>query len=105
MAELLFELGTEELPARFVVPALDDLEKTFTEQCASLNLKHGTIRRFGTPRRLALLVSGIAEKTDDLMKEVQGPSVKAAFEADGKTPKIPGLKFAQSAALSRTRLM
>ena len=96
MAELLFELGTEELPARFVVPALDDLEKTFTEQCAALNLKHGTMRRFGTPRRLALLVSGIAEKTDDVMKDVQGPSVKAAFEADGKTPKIPGLKFAQS---------
>ena len=99
MAELLFELGTEELPARFVVPALDDLEKTFTEQCAALNVKHGAIRRFGTPRRLALLVSGIAEKTDDVMKEVQGPSVKAAFEADGKTPKIPGIKFAESVKL------
>ena len=99
MAELLFELGTEELPARFVVPALEDLEKTFTEQCAALNLKHGAVRRFGTPRRLALLVSGIADKTDDVMKEVQGPSVKAAFEADGKTPKIPGIKFAQSVKL------
>ena len=50
MADLLFELGTEELPARFVVPALDDLEKTFTEQCVALNIKHGAIRRFGTPR-------------------------------------------------------
>ncbi len=99
MAELLFELGTEELPARFVVPALDDLEKTFTEQCVALNIKHGAIARFGTPRRLALLVTGVAEKTDDVTKEVQGPSVKAAFEADGKTPKIPGIKFAESVKL------
>lgn len=99
MAELLFELGSEELPARFVVPALDDIEKNFREQCVALNIKHGAIRRFGTPRRLALLVSELAEKTDDVTKEVQGPSVKAAFEADGKTPKVPAIKFAESVKL------
>lgn len=103
MAELLFELGTEELPARFVVPALDDLEKTFTEQCAALNIKHGAIRRFGTPRRLALLVSDLAEKTDDVMKEVKGPSVKAAFDAAGK-PTQPALKFAESVKLTVEQL-
>lgn len=103
MAELLFELGTEELPARFVMPALDDLEKTFTEQCAALNLKHGAIRRFGTPRRLALLVSGLAEKTDDVMEEVKGPSVKAAFDAAGK-PTQPALKFAESVKLTVEQL-
>ena len=103
MAELLFELGAEELPARFVVPALDDLEKTFTEQCAALNIKHGKVRRFGTPRRLALLVSDVAEKTDDVMKEVKGPSVKAAFGADGK-PTEPALKFAASVKLSVDQL-
>ncbi|MFZ5440529.1 MAG: glycine--tRNA ligase subunit beta [Myxococcota bacterium] len=99
MAELLFELGSEELPARFVVPALDDIERNFKEQCAALNIKHGAIRRFGTPRRLALLVSDVAEKTDDVTKEVQGPSVRAAFEADGKTPKTPAIKFAESVKL------
>ncbi|HEY1087339.1 MAG TPA: glycine--tRNA ligase subunit beta, partial [Archangium sp.] len=99
MAELLFELGSEELPARFVMPALDDIERTFKEQCAALNIKHGAIKRFGTPRRLALLVSDVAEKTDDVTKEVQGPSVKAAFEADGKTPKVPAIKFAESVKL------
>ena len=89
MAELLFELGSEELPARFVVPALDDIEKNFREQCVALNIKHGPIRRFGTPRRLALLVSELAEKTDDVTREVQGPSVKAAFEILA-TPAMPG---------------
>jgi glycyl-tRNA synthetase beta chain len=99
VAELLFELGSEELPARFVMPALDDIERTFKDQCVALNIKHGAIRRFGTPRRLALLVSDVAEKTDDVTKEVQGPSVKAAFEADGKTPKVPAIKFAESVKL------
>ncbi len=99
MAELLFELGAEELPARFVVPALDDIEKNFKEQCVALNIKHGAIRRFGTPRRVALLVSDVAEMTDDVTREVQGPSLKAAFEADGTTPKVPAIKFAESVKL------
>ncbi len=99
MAELLFELGSEELPARFVVPALDDIEKNFREQCAALNITFAAVKRFGTPRRLALLVTGVADKTDDVTKEVQGPSVKAAFEADGKTPKTPAIKFAESVKL------
>ena len=99
MAELLFELGSEELPARFVVPALEDIVRTFTEQAAALNIKHGEVRRFGTPRRLAIHVSGLSDKTEDVTKDVQGPSVKAAFEADGKTPRVPAIKFAESVGL------
>ncbi|MBL9037696.1 MAG: glycine--tRNA ligase subunit beta, partial [Archangium sp.] len=86
----------EELPARFVVPALDDIERVFKERCAAAGITHGTIRRFGTPRRLALLVDGLVEKTADAVKDVQGPSVRAAFEADGTTPKTPAIKFAES---------
>ncbi len=103
MAELLFELGAEELPARFVVPALDDLERVFTERAKALNLTHGAIRRFGTPRRLALLVSGIVEKTADVKKEVLGPSVKAAFDEKGQ-PKVPAQKFAESVKLTVAEL-
>lgn len=103
MAELLFELGSEELPARFVVPALQELEKLFVAACVEARVSHGAISTFGTPRRLALLVLGLAEKTDDVVKEVQGPSVKAAFEADGK-PKVPALKFAESVKLPVEKL-
>lgn len=103
MAELLFELGSEELPARFVVPALGDLQRLFTDACAEARIKHGAIKVFGTPRRLALLVEGLSEKTDDLVKEVQGPSVKAAFEADGR-PKKPAEKFAESVKLPVEKL-
>ncbi len=103
MAELLFELGSEELPARFVVPVLNDLEKLFIEGCKAARINHGAIKTYGTPRRLALLVEGLSEKTEDVVKEVQGPSVKAAFEADG-TPKVPATKFAESVKLPVDKL-
>jgi glycyl-tRNA synthetase beta chain len=95
VAELLFELGSEELPARFVVPALDDLERAFTARAAEVGLTHGAVRRFGTPRRLALLVTGVAERTPDLTREVRGPAVKAAFDEAGQ-PREPAKKFAAS---------
>ncbi|MBM4782030.1 MAG: glycine--tRNA ligase subunit beta [Archangiaceae bacterium] len=103
MAELLFELGSEELPARFVVPVLNDLEKLFVEGCKAARINHGAIKTYGTPRRIALVVEGLSEKTEDVVKEVQGPSVKAAFEADG-TPKVPATKFAESVKLPVEKL-
>lgn len=78
MADLLLELGSEELPARFVVPALDDLERTFRE---NIGVEFGAIRRFGTPRRLALLVTGLPEKTPDQKIQKTGPAVKAPPKA------------------------
>jgi glycyl-tRNA synthetase beta chain len=98
VVELLFELGTEELPARFVGPALADLERSFRERAAAAGLPHGSVRRFGTPRRLALLVDGVVERTNDAVKEVLGPSVKAAFDAEGQ-PRVPAVKFAESVKL------
>ncbi len=104
MAELLFEIGSEELPARFVVPALSELERLFTEQCAQVSLTHGAIRTFGTPRRLALAVSQVLERTPDVTKEVLGPSVRAAFDAAGK-PTKPAEKFAESVKLPVDQLL
>lgn len=103
MVDLLFELGTEELPARFVIPALDDIERVFTTECAARGLTHAAIRRFGTPRRLALLVSDVLERTPDLVKTLQGPPVKAAFDEHG-APKVPALKFAESVKLTVEQL-
>jgi len=103
VAELLLELGCEELPARFVVPALDELETHFKAHAAAARITHGAIRKFGTPRRLALLIDGLVEQTQDVTREVQGPSVKAAFDADGK-PKVPATKFAESVGLPVEKL-
>lgn len=94
-SDLLFELGAEELPASFIEPALDDLVRIITTKAAEARLTHGEVKRFGTPRRLALWVKGFADKSDDIIKDVQGPSVRAAFDKEGK-PTQAAEKFAAS---------
>ncbi|MBW1636156.1 MAG: glycine--tRNA ligase subunit beta, partial [Deltaproteobacteria bacterium] len=83
MRDLLFEIGTEELPAGFLKPALSQLSEKFTAKAAELKMSHGTVRVMGTPRRLALLVEDVAEKQDDIREELLGPSKKASFDKDG----------------------
>ncbi len=94
-SDLLFELGAEELPASFVEPALDDIVRVITTKAAEARLLHGEVVKFGTPRRLAVWVKGVADKSDDITRDVQGPSVKAAFDKDGK-PTQAAEKFAAS---------
>ncbi len=95
MAErLLLEIGTEELPATFVVPALEQLERSLKERLAVARLSHGPLRPLGTPRRLAVSVESVAHRSPDVRRQVLGPPVKAAFAADG-TPTRAAEKFAQ----------
>ncbi len=96
MAEdLLLEIGTEELPASFVVPALAELQRSLGEALAGARLAHGTMRPSATPRRLAVLVEGVAERSPDARRQVLGPPVKAAFGADG-APTRAAEKFAEA---------
>src|SRR5687768_9078434 len=78
--DLLFEIGVEELPASFVEAALAALPDLAKKRLHDLRLAHGTISALGTPRRLTLLVRGLAESQPDLAEEVTGPPVKAAFK-------------------------
>ncbi len=105
MPNLLFELGSEELPARFIEPALADIERSFSEGCAALSIKHGAIQCFGTPRRLALHVHDLAEMTESVTKQIQGPSLKSAFGPNGKTPTLAAINFAASVKHSVDQLI
>jgi glycyl-tRNA synthetase beta chain len=87
MSELLFEIGTEELPAGFQKPALAQLKKNFISRAKELNLAHGTVTLLGTPRRLALLVDDIVDAQPDSREELMGPSRQAGFDADGNPTK------------------
>ncbi len=101
MSDLLLELGSEELPARFVAPAAALLRESVTALLAEARLAHGAAESFGTPRRLALLVHGVAERQTDLEQEVMGPPVKAAFGPDGQPkPAAEGFAKSQGVALS-----
>jgi glycyl-tRNA synthetase beta chain len=91
--DLLLEIGVEELPASFVVPALEELRGSLGERLSSARLTHGATRTWGTPRRLAVLVEAVAEKSPDLRRQLLGPPVKAAFAADG-SPTKAAEKFA-----------
>ena len=91
MAELLFEIGTEELPAGFVDPALAFLETEIVKQCAEQRLTCTVSRVDGTPRRL-VVIAEIAEKQSDLEEEITGPLWSVAFKEDG-TPTPAGEGF------------
>ena len=91
--DLLLEIGTEELPASFVMHELDEMRELFAKKAQELRLTHGESKIYGTPRRLALLVKDIADVQPDLMREVLGPPVKVAFTPEGK-PTPVGEKWA-----------
>lgn len=83
MPDLLFELGCEELPANCVKRAYEQLEAEIVRRLDEAGLAHGPSRSMGTPRRLLVGVEGVAAGQADTRKETRGPSVKAAFDAEG----------------------
>ncbi len=87
MSDLLFEIGTEELPAGFLKPALTQLQENFITMTKDLRLDHGAVRTMGTPRRLALLVEDLAVRQPDSREELLGPSAKAGLGKDGNPTK------------------
>jgi len=95
MSELLFEIGTEELPAGFQNPALAQLKENFIREAKTLKLEYSSVRCLGTPRRLALLVDGLAEKQPDSRAELMGPSKQAGFDSEGN-PSKAAMGFARS---------
>ncbi len=77
MSELLIELFSEEIPARMQARAAEDLRLMVTEGLASQGLAQGEAKSFATPRRLTLVVEGLAAKSADVSEEKKGPRVGA----------------------------
>ena len=94
--DLLLEIGTEEVPAHAMPGILAELEENAAKALADLRLAYGDIRTIGTPRRMALLVTELAERQPDVTEERRGPSAAVAFDADGNLTKA-GLGFARGA--------
>jgi len=85
--KLIFEIGTEEIPARFLPSSIKQINDIATEQFNNLSLAFDEIKVFATPRRLTLCVEGLAEKQADSIIESKGPALKAAYDADGNPTK------------------
>ncbi len=101
--ELLFEIGTEELPAGAVEPAVEQLRTLVLSGLDGARLGHGAARTFATPRRLTVLVEAVAERSPDAKRRALGPSVKAAFAPDG-SPTKAATKFAEAQGVAVSAL-
>lgn len=86
-ADLLFEIGCEEIPAKMLARALAELPAAVEQKLTAARLEWTAVRALGTPRRLAVIVKGLAERQPDLDEEVVGPPASAAFAADGSLTK------------------
>lgn len=83
----LFELGTEEIPAGMIRPALAELRQGFARVLDGNGVEYERILTFTTPRRLAVLVEGLAEKCPDREELVWGPPASVAFDEAGRPTK------------------
>ncbi len=95
MSNFLLEIGTEEIPASYIEPALKQIEELFAEQAEKNRLSFDSLHTTGTPRRLVLFVNGLPLKQEDIIQEIKGPSEKVAFDKNG-LPAKAAIGFANS---------
>lgn len=94
MNTLLVEIGAEEIPAGYIAPALKSFSAILSARMSAARIDHGSFRTFGTPRRLVVEVSDVAEKQKALSAEVTGPPARIGFDADGNST-VAAEKFAE----------
>ena len=92
---LLFEIGTEVSPARFMPWALVEIKKIADDEVQKERLSYDVMESFGTPRRITLVLRGLAEKQEDLIEEIKGPLWSQAFD-DYNNPTRAAIGFAKS---------
>jgi glycyl-tRNA synthetase beta chain len=104
-ARLVFEIGTEELPPAAAWQAVRQLPEAATLALRKARIVSGGIAAYSTPRRIVLVVDGVAPRQDDVVQEIRGPASRVAFAADGSpTRAAEGFARAQGvpiAALER----
>ena len=82
--DLLFEIGVEELPAGYVPPALEQLERAVRDGLEALRLGCGGVVSHGTPRRLTVVVHRVDDRQSDFDEAAMGPATKVAFDPEGR---------------------
>ncbi|MDB5635773.1 MAG: Glycine--tRNA ligase [Bradyrhizobium sp.] len=101
MPDLLFELFSEEIPARMQAKAAEDLRRMVTDRLVAEGLVYEGARAFATPRRLALTVHGIPARQSDLKEERRGPRVGGPEAAIAGFLKATGLASLDEAKIQR----
>jgi glycyl-tRNA synthetase beta chain len=94
MASFLLEVGTEELPASFLSGAIAQWQQRIPKSLDENSLARDTVKIYGTPRRLAVLITGLPVQQPNREEDIKGPPANTAFKEDG-TPTPAGLGFAK----------
>ena len=98
--KLLFEIGTEEIPAKFMPGILEQLKSLAEKKLQELRVPFASVTVFGTPRRMTFIADGVEETQASTVVESKGPSVKIAFGPDGAASKAAqGLARGQGIAV------
>ena len=96
--DLLFEIGAEEIPAGFMPNILGQLKQLAETKLNDAHLPFESIATYGTPRRLALIVKGLANASAEISERHKGPSASIAYDADGNATKA-AIGFARGKGL------
>jgi len=94
MEKLLLEIGAEEIPAGYIMPALKALSANLKNKLSVARIAHGDARLYGTPRHLAVVIDNVATRQKTITTEVMGPPEKVAYDAAGN-PTVAIQKFAE----------
>lgn len=100
MSIYLLEVGTEELPYKFIPQAIEQLDRNFTKFLEDNKVEYEKIKVYGTPRRLAVLIYGLENQTKDEEKLVKGPIANIALDENGNLTKA-GEGFARKNNVSK----
>ena len=87
MSKYLLEVGVEELPYKFIPMAINQLKTGFESFLSGNNVKFDRVNVMATPRRLAVIVDGLASSQPDVEKIIKGPIAKVAFDGNGNLTK------------------
>jgi glycyl-tRNA synthetase beta chain len=87
MKTLLVEIVSEEIPAGYIEPALEAMKSTMGQRLSQARIGHGPMKTYGSPRRLAVVVEGLADRQASISKEIVGPPSAVAFDSQGRPTK------------------
>ncbi len=105
-ADLLFEIGTEEIPASYVPPVLEQLRELATESLTNHRVPFGEVETLGTPRRITLSIKDIKTLQESQETEVVGPPKRIAYDENGEPTKAAiGFAKTQGVELSALRIV
>ncbi|MFO7560683.1 MAG: glycine--tRNA ligase subunit beta [Desulfobacterales bacterium] len=103
MKHLLLEIGTEEMPAGYIDPALKSLSEGLQRKLDEARIAYGKASIFGTPRRLAVEILDVAERQEPRKIEVTGPPERVGFDEKGN-PTVAAVKFAEKVGVPVKKL-